>query len=80
MYLLPMAYRCRSLFKMDYAEAAYIIEARTKVGGHFSYRHAAYAMYTALAAREPGFAKHVRASPRPRSICCAADAVAQTTW
>jgi thymidylate synthase ThyX len=62
-YLLPMAYRCRALFKMDYAEAAYIIEARTKVGGHFSYRHAAYAMYTALAAREPGFAQHVRAIP-----------------
>jgi thymidylate synthase ThyX len=62
-YLLPMAYRCRALFKMDYAEAAYIIEQRTKVGGHFSYRHAAYAMYTALAGREPGFAKHIRAIP-----------------
>lgn len=62
-YLLPMAYRCRALFKMDYAEAAYIIEARTKVGGHFSYRHAAYAMYTALAAREPAWAKHIRVIP-----------------
>lgn len=62
-YLLPMAYRCRALFKMDYAEAAYIIEQRTKVGGHFSYRHAAYAMYTALAAREPGWAKHIRVTP-----------------
>jgi hypothetical protein len=63
MYLLPMANRCRALFKMDYAEAAYIIEARTKVGGHFSYRHAAWAMYAALAAREPDLAKHVRAIP-----------------
>jgi len=62
-YLLPMAHRCRALFKMDYAEAAYIIEQRTKVGGHFSYRHAAYAMYTALAAREPDFAKHIRVIP-----------------
>ena len=62
-YLLPMANRCRALFKMDYAEAAYIIEQRTKVGGHFSYRHAAYAMYTALAAREPGWAKHIRVTP-----------------
>ncbi len=62
-YLLPMAYRCRALFKMDYAEAAYIIEQRTKVGGHFSYRHAAYAMYTALAARAPDFARHIRVTP-----------------
>ncbi len=62
-YLLPMAYRCRALFKMDYAEAAYIIEQRTKVGGHFSYRHAAYAMYTALAAREPSWAKHIHVTP-----------------
>ncbi|MHB8646126.1 MAG: FAD-dependent thymidylate synthase [Thermomicrobiales bacterium] len=62
-YLLPMANRCRALFKMDYAEAAYIIEQRTKVGGHFSYRHAAYAMYTALAAREPSFARHIRVVP-----------------
>lgn len=61
-YLLPMAYRCRAVFKMDYAEAAYIIEQRTKVGGHFSYRHAAYGMYTALAAREPTFAAHIRAT------------------
>ena len=62
-YLLPMANRCRALFKMDYAEAAYIIEQRTKVGGHFSYRHAAYAMYTALAAREPDFASRIRVIP-----------------
>ncbi len=62
-YLLPMANRCRVFFKMDYAEAAYIIEQRTKVGGHFSYRHAAYAMYTALAAREPDFARHIRVTP-----------------
>jgi len=62
-YLLPMANRCRALFKMDYAEAAYIIEQRTKVGGHFSYRHAAYAMYTALAAREPDFTRYIRVVP-----------------
>ncbi|HEY8292510.1 MAG TPA: FAD-dependent thymidylate synthase, partial [Thermomicrobiales bacterium] len=62
-YLLPMANRCRALFKMDYAEAAYIIEQRTKVGGHFSYRHAAYAMYTALTARAPDFARHLRVTP-----------------
>lgn len=62
-YLLPMANRCRALFKMDYAEAAYIIEQRTKVGGHFSYRHAAYAMYTALATSEPSFARHIRVTP-----------------
>lgn len=63
LYLLPMAYRCRALFKMDYAQAAYMIEQRTKVGGHFAYRHAAYAMQTALAARAPAFAAHIRATP-----------------
>ncbi len=63
MYLLPMASRCRALFKMDYAEAAYIIEQRTKHGGHFSYRHAAWEMYEALAARNPALAAPIRAIP-----------------
>ena len=62
-YLLPMAYRCRALFKMDYAEAAYIIEQRTALGGHFSYRHAAWQMYEALRARDPAMTRHIRVTP-----------------
>ncbi len=62
-YLLPMAYRCRALFKMDYAEAMYIIEQRTALGGHFSYRHAAWQMYEALRARDPAMMRHVRVTP-----------------
>ena len=52
-YLLPLAYRTRCLFKMDWAEAAYIIEQRTQPQGHFSYRRVAWGMYTALRERYP---------------------------
>jgi len=45
LYVLPMGYRCRALFKMDFAEALYISELRTTPAGHFSYRNVAYAMY-----------------------------------
>ncbi len=62
-YLLPMAHRCRALFKMDYAQAAYMIEQRTKPGGHFSYRRAAWGMYEALSARDPALAWGIRATP-----------------
>lgn len=61
-YLLPLGYRVRALFKMDLAQAAYVIELRTGVGGHFSYRRVAYQMYEALAARHPAFARHIRAT------------------
>ena len=61
-YLLPLAYRTRSLFKMDWSEAAYIIEQRTQVQGHFSYRRVAWAMYEALRARHPKLAAPIRAT------------------
>src|ERR1043165_5986626 len=38
LYLLPMAFRKRTLFKMDFAEALYISELRSGAAGHFSYR------------------------------------------
>lgn len=60
-YLLPLAYRTRCLFKMDWAEAAYIIEQRTQPQGHFSYRRVAWGMYEALRARHPGLAAPIRA-------------------
>lgn len=60
-YLLPLAYRTRCLFKMDWAEAAYIIEQRTQPQGHFSYRRVAWGMYTALRERHPKLAEPIRA-------------------
>jgi thymidylate synthase ThyX len=61
-YLLPLAYRTRCLFKMDWAEAAYIIEQRTQPQGHFSYRRVAWGMYTALRERFPKLAEPIRAA------------------
>jgi len=55
-----MGYRVRATFKMDLAEAAYICELRTKAGGHFAYRRAAFEMYQALAQRHPTLARHIR--------------------
>ena len=60
-YLLPLAYRTRCLFKMDWAEAAYVIEQRTQPQGHFSYRRVAWGMYTALRERHPKLAEPIRA-------------------
>jgi len=60
-YLLPLAYRTRCLFKMDWAEAAYMIEQRTQPQGHFSYRRVAWAMYAALRERHPKLAEPIRA-------------------
>jgi thymidylate synthase ThyX len=61
-YLLPLGYRTRCLFKMDWAEAAYIIEQRTQPQGHFSYRRVAWGMYQALRARYPRLAEPIRAT------------------
>jgi len=60
-YLLPLAYRTRCLFKMDWAEAVYIIEQRTQPQGHFSYRRVAWGMYEALRGRYPKLATPIRA-------------------
>jgi thymidylate synthase ThyX len=62
LYIVPMAFRCRTLFKMDLAEAVYISELRTTPAGHFSYRQVAYAMYEAVAERYPALARHFRVS------------------
>jgi len=60
-YLLPLAYRTRCLFKMDWAEAAYIVEQRTQPQGHYSYRRVAWRMYEALRGRYPRLAEPIRA-------------------
>jgi thymidylate synthase ThyX len=59
-YAIPLAFRKRALFKMDFAEAVYIAELRTTPAGHVSYRNVAYAMYEAVARKYPALAKYFR--------------------
>jgi thymidylate synthase ThyX len=59
-YMIPLGYRKRTLFKMDFAEVVYISELRTTPAGHMSYRSVAYAMYEAVARKYPGLAKYFR--------------------
>ncbi len=60
LYLLPLATRIRSLFKMDFAEAQYIIELRSGPAGHFSHRRVAWEMFQALNRQHPTLARHIR--------------------
>ncbi len=60
LYVLPLATRIRSLFKMDFAEAQYISELRSGPAGHFSYRKVAWEMYLGLERQHPTLAKHLR--------------------
>jgi thymidylate synthase ThyX len=59
-YAIPLAFRKRALFKMDFAEAVYISELRTSPAGHASYRNVAYTMYEAVGAKFPALAKYFR--------------------
>ena len=59
-YAIPLAFRKRTLFKMDFAEAVYISELRTTPAGHASYRNVAYAMYEVVAKKYPALAKYFR--------------------
>ena len=59
-YAIPLAFRKRTLFKMDFSEAVYISELRTTPAGHASYRNVAYAMYEAVAKKYPALAKYFR--------------------
>src|SRR5256885_1229452 len=59
-YAIPLAFRKRALFKMDFAEAVYISELRTTPAGHVSYRNVAYAMYEAVGRKYPALAKYFR--------------------
>src|SRR5207245_9740 len=57
-YAIPLAFRKRALFKMDFAEAVYISELRTTPAGHVSYRNVAYAMYEEVARKYLVVAKY----------------------
>lgn len=59
-YAIPLAFKKRTLFKMDFAEVVYISELRTGPAGHISYRRVAYAMYEAAAKKYPALAKYLR--------------------
>jgi thymidylate synthase ThyX len=59
-YAIPLGFRKRTLFKMDFAEVVYISELRTGPAGHISYRNVAYAMYEAVAKKHPALAKYLR--------------------
>src|SRR5882724_2093155 len=59
-YAIPLAFRKRTLFKMDFAEALYISELRTTPAGHTSYRNVAYAMYEAVAKKHLALAGYFR--------------------
>jgi thymidylate synthase ThyX len=59
-YAIPLGFRKRTLFKMDFAEVVYISELRTGPAGHSSYRNVAYAMYEAVARKHPALAKYLR--------------------
>lgn len=59
-YLMPLAYRKRTLFKMDFAETLYITELRSTPAGHFSYRRIAWEMYKTVAERHPSLASYFR--------------------
>ena len=59
-YAIPLAFKKRTLFKMDFAEALYISELRTTPAGHTSYRNVAYAMYEAVAKKYPSLAQYFR--------------------
>ncbi len=62
-YLLPFATRCRSLFKMDFAEAEYISRLRSGVKGHISYRKVAWEMRRRIVEREPHLGDLIHATP-----------------
>ena len=59
-YAIPLGFRKRTLFKMDFAEAVYISELRTGLAGHFSYRNVAYAMYEEVKKKHPSLAQYFR--------------------
>lgn len=60
LYVLPLATRFRSLFKMDFAQSLYISELRSAPAGHFSYRKVAWEMYLAVQRQHPTLAKYFR--------------------
>jgi thymidylate synthase ThyX len=59
-YAIPLGFRKRTLFKMDFAEAVYISELRTGPAGHASYRNVAYAMFDEVNKKYPALGQYFR--------------------
>jgi len=62
-YLLPFAARCRTLYKMDFAEVEYIARVRSGVKGHISYRRVAWEMRNRVMERDPALGRLIHATP-----------------
>ncbi len=62
-YLLPLGHRRRVLLRLDFAEAAYLIELRSRSSGHFSYRRIAQALYRSIEKAYPALARAIRVTP-----------------
>ncbi len=62
-YLLPFATRCRSLYKMDFAETEYISRVRSGVKGHIAYRKIAWEMRERILERDPELGRLIEAVP-----------------
>ena len=62
-YLLPFATRCRSLYKMDFAEAEYISRVRSGVKGHIAYRKVAWEMRERILERDPELGRLIKSHP-----------------
>ncbi len=62
-YLIPFGYRSATLYKMHLAQAAYIIELRSRPQGHFSYREVVCQMHDQLKKRFSFLDDHIRVTP-----------------
>ncbi len=62
-YLIPFGYLSATLYKMHLAQAAYLIELRSKPQGHFSYREVACQMHDQLKERFPFLDGCIRVTP-----------------
>jgi thymidylate synthase ThyX len=60
-YLIPLAFKKRTLFKMNLRELYHMVELRSKPGGHMSYRTIVLDMYEAVKKSHPLLVKHLRA-------------------
>jgi thymidylate synthase ThyX len=65
LYMIPLAYRHRTLFTFTLKELAYIVELRTKPMCHISYRRVVREMYDEAMAVYPTSVKHIRCHPVP---------------
>ncbi|MCX6781032.1 MAG: FAD-dependent thymidylate synthase, partial [Candidatus Magasanikbacteria bacterium] len=61
-YVLAMAWRKRTIFKMNLRELYHIVELRSRSGGHFSYRTLVYDMYELVKKHHPLLVEHLRAT------------------